>query len=186
MQSQRKWILYAVASLLLVFIVVKAVHAISPVVAKARLKSRIAKLEPWTATTNYSAGGWKQLIKTARAFQQADPKIADAALEAYFKNVGGDPVRLDAEQGKAFLLFRVIFDIPENAPQRIPGPLWERGFSDINPDGTVNQAWPIRWNGGQPQLVAGRQGVAGGAYSPRNEYSFMRFRHKSRDLSKTE
>jgi hypothetical protein len=184
MYRHRKAIIISIAALLALFIGIKVVKAIYPAFAKAQLQRKVGKMEPWTASTSYSDAGWKQLIKTAKAFQTADPKIADAALNDYVAKAASDPNQLAIEQGKVFLLLRVMFDVPETDGQRVPSALWERRNSDVNPDGTINQAWPLVWNGGKPRLVAGRQGSAGSAYSVRNEYSFMRFRYKYRDLSK--
>ena len=134
-----------------------------PAWTRHRLKSQVSKIEPWTATTDYSDNGWKQLIKTARSFQKADRTVAAEALTGYLEKFANDPNQLSIEQGKVYLLVRVVFNAPERGSARIPFAQWERGNTDVNPDGTFNQAWPIMWNDGKPRLVAGRQGSAGPA-----------------------
>jgi hypothetical protein len=183
MSQPRKLIVYGVLALVALFVGIKIVRAIAPVVAKARLKSNLAKIEPWAASTNYSEAGWQQLIKTARRIQNTDPQIVDEAFEEYLKPFTNNPTQLVVEQGKIYLLLRVVFDAPENGAQRIPSAQWDRGGTDLNPDDTINEAWPVIWNGGKPRLAAGRFGSPG-SYSVKNEYSFMRFRYKYRELSK--
>jgi hypothetical protein len=179
----RKVILYTFLALVALFVTVKIVRALHPVWVKHRLERMLGKIEPWTESASYSEAGWRHLIKTARAFQKADPKLASEALENHAQKHSGDPNRLAVEQGKLFLLMRMVFEVPENAPQRIPSATWHRGQSDINPDGTFNLAWPLTFQGGNPRLLSGRQGSPG-PYSARNEYSYMRYQYEPRDLSK--
>src|SRR4030095_6367121 len=95
------------------------------------------------------------------------------------------PELLAVEQGKVFLLLRVIFDLPEHAEagRKFSFADWTRARTDENSDGTVNLAWPISFASGTPRLVAGREGNAG-SYSPRNEYTFLRYQFPMRDLSR--
>ena len=153
---------------------------------KWKLKRQVRKIEPWTASTNYSAAGWTQLAKTARAFQNVTSKLAAETLNEHLKHCAGKPDQLSVEQGKVFLLLRAVFDLPENASagQRLTFASWARGRSGLNPDGTVNLAWPLSWSQGKPRLVAGCEGAAGGSYSARDEYAFLRYKFKYRDLAK--
>jgi hypothetical protein len=182
MMRYRKPILAGLIALIVVFFGIKIVRAIYPVIVKARLNHAIGKIEPWTISTSYSDAAWKKLVNAAERFQNANPKLAKQVIANRIKNASAKPNQLAVEQGKIFLLSRVVFDLPENGSQRIPGAEWERGQTDVNPDGTINVAWPIVWNHGKPSLASGRIGDAG-AYSATNEYEFLRFRYKYRDLS---
>jgi hypothetical protein len=184
MANPKKIIIYGVVSLVALFIVVKTFKAVHPAWTRHRLKSQISRIEPWTSSTNYSDNGWQQLSKAARAFQKADRTIAEEALTGYVQKYANDPNQLPVEQGKVYLLVRMIFEAPERGGTRIPFAQWERGNSDVNPDGTINQGWPLSWSQGKPRLVAGREGNAGPAYSIATEYDYFRYNFKPRDLSK--
>jgi len=154
------------------------------VYAKWKLKREVRKMEPWTASTNYSAAGWKQLVETAKAFQGVTPKVAAETLSEHLQRYAGKP-ELFAEQGKVFLLLRAIFELPENASagQRLTFAGWTQGRSDLNQDGSANLSWPLSWSQGKPQLVAGCEGAAGN-YPAGDEFAFMRYKFKYRELSK--
>jgi hypothetical protein len=156
-----------------------------PALAKYRIKRLLSRIEPWTASTNYSASGWRQLVTTAKAIQRADPKLASEALSQHQRRFAAQAGSLAVEQAKLFLLLQVVFDLPENAPdqQRVPFGDWMRGRSDLNPDGTINLAWPLAWNRGNPVLVAGCEGAAGSNYSVADEYAYLRYHFRYRDLS---
>jgi len=153
---------------------------------KWKLKRQVRKIEPWTSSTNYSVAGWTQLVRTAKAFQNVTPGLAGETLNEHLKVYAGKPDQLSTEQGKVFLLLRVIFELPENASsgQRLTFAGWARGRSDLNPDGTVNLSWPLSWSQGKPRLVSGCEGTAGSNYSVADEYVFLRYKFNYRKLSK--
>ncbi|HET7626342.1 MAG TPA: hypothetical protein VFM25_13875 [Verrucomicrobiae bacterium] len=182
MMRYRKPILIGLIALIAVFFGIKIARAVYPLIVKARLNHAISKIEPWTISTSYSDAAWKKLVNAAKRFQSADPKLAKQVIANRIKTASANPNQLAIEQGKIFLLSRVVFDLPGNGSQRIPGAGWERGQTDVNPDGTINAAWPVVWNGGKPSLASGRVGNAG-SYSATNEFEFLRFRYKYRDLS---
>jgi hypothetical protein len=117
--------------------------------------------------------------------QRADPRLSGESLADYLQGYANRPDQLAAEQGKVFLLLRVMFELPENAPpqQRLAFAGWTRGRSGLNEDGTVNLAWPVSWKQGQPRLVAGREGSAGSGYSVREDFAYLRYHFRYRDLS---
>ena len=156
------------------------------VYTKWKLKRQIQKIEPWTASTNYSTGGWEQLVKTAKAFQNTTPKVAADTLNDYLRRYARNPNQLPAEQGKVFLLLRIVFELPASAPvgQRLTFASWTRGRSDLNKDGTINLSWPLSWDQGKPRLVAGCEGTAGSGYSAGDEFASLRYKFKYRDLAK--
>ena len=184
MPNTKKIIIYSVIALVALFVVVKLIKIAHPAWTRYRLKSMVAKMEPWTATPDYSEAGWKQAVKTAKAFQKVDYVLATEALTGYLAQYANDADRLTEAQGKAFLLLRVIFEAPESGGARLPFAQWERGQTDVNQNGSLNLAWPLMWNEGRPRLVAGRQGTAGSTYSIATEYDYFRYNFKPRDLSK--
>jgi hypothetical protein len=188
MAQRTKYIIYGVAALVGVWLGWGVVQRAQPALAKYRLKRQFSQIEPWTASTNYSAGGWKQLVKTAKAVQSASPSLAANALGEYLLRYAAQPAQLPVEQAKLFLLLRVVFDLPENgAPgprASFGGPTGQR--SDLNADGTVNLDWPLAWNQGRPRLVASCAGFADSAYSAKDEFTTLRYDFRPRDLAKVQ
>jgi hypothetical protein len=155
-----------------------------PAFAKYSLKRAINKMEPWTASTNYSTAGWKQLVAAAKKFQASTPDLANAAVSDLLESNANKP-GLATVQAKTFLLLRMVFELPENSPgQPVTTANYFRGYTDMNPDGTFNLAWPISLSAGPPRLVSGCEGSAGGNYSPQKEFNYLRFKFKYRDVTK--
>jgi hypothetical protein len=188
MTQRTKFIIYGVAALAGVWVGWKAVHGLQPAFARYRLKRRFSQIEPWTASTNYSVGGWRQLIKTAKAVQAANSSLAGDALGEYLQRYANRPDQLPGEQAKLFLLLRVVFDLPETGSAgpsaSFGGPTAKR--SDASAGGTANLAWPLSWNQGTPRLVAGCESAASGVYRVKDEFDFLRFHFRRRDLSKVQ
>src|SRR5262245_51834661 len=116
MPSIKKIIIYSVVALVALFVVVKVFKMAHPAWTRHRLKSAVAKMEPWTASTNYTDAAWKQAIKAAKAYQKADRVVVTEALTGYLEEFANKPEQqqLTDAQSKAYLLLRVIFDVPEN------------------------------------------------------------------------
>ena len=183
--SRRKTWIYAATAIVGVLCCVWILRHIGPAWTKYRVKSRIANIEPWPSSTNYSAAGWQHLIAAARTFQKTDSKLIDAALKEYLQKYAGRP-ELVSEQSKVFLLLRAVFDLPEDAHGVAEHPFsdWNRGQAGLNAGGTVNLDWPLSWSQGGPRLVAGRDDSGGGHYSAREEYDYLRYHFPFRDFSK--
>jgi hypothetical protein len=52
----------------------------------------------------------------------------------------------------------------------------------INPDGTINVAWPVHWNNGQPALVTPFAGAQGHRYDAAEDFSYLREKYPMRKL----
>jgi hypothetical protein len=163
-----------------------------PAIAKYRLKRRFSQIEPWTASTNYSVAGWKHLVETAKAVQAvqktANPRLAGEALDEYLQRYASRLDQLPVEQAKLFLLLRVVFDLTESGPPRqrvsFGGPAPKR--PDTNAGDAVSFAWPLSWNRGRPRLVAGCESAAGSAYRVKDEFEYLRYNFRYRDLSQVQ
>jgi hypothetical protein len=96
---------------------------------------------------------------------------------------------------KLLLLMRVVFELPERKAwvQGVgfgawfsPGATWISQGADYNPDGTLNFAWPITWNDGNPRMVGWRQGPGGISvkerYRAAEDYQYFRKKYSLRDL----
>jgi hypothetical protein len=186
MLRKPKLLVYAALAVALIFLGPCTVRHMQPAFAKYRLKRAINKIEPWTTTTNYTLAGWKQLVAAAKKFQASTPDLANAAVSELLENNANKP-ELAIVQAKTFLLLRMVFELPENSPgQPVMTANYFRGYTDMNPDGTFNLAWPISLNAGSPRLVAGCEGSAGDNYSPQKEFNYLRFKFKYRDLAKVQ
>jgi len=175
-----KIIVYGVVGLAILWFGGWLIKREQPVYAKWKLKRFVRKIEAWPASTNYSAAGWSHLVGAARAFQKANPKLAEDALAEYLQEYANKPSQLPIEQGKVFLLLRVVFDLPDRVQQTSAA---GSGRPDLSADGAANPAWPLRWEEGKPRLVAGYANAAVSRKSIRDEYAYLRYRFRYRDLS---
>lgn len=181
MPNLRKIVIYVLAFVVVLWAANWLGKRAKPAYAKWRLTQALTKIEPWPATTNYSAHAWKQLTKAARVLQKTEPELAGSVLSEYLKKYAGQPAQLAVEHGKVFLLLRMVFDITD---EHIESSASASQRSGSGLDAIQSAAWPIRWYDGQPVLVSGypstplfRQPVA-------DEYNALRYRYKYRDLSK--
>ena len=80
---------------------------------------------------------------------------------------------------------RCVFNLPENATNRPRFYPWHENYTDVNPDGTVNVAWPLTWRTGRPRLVSGETGIQGivDLYHPAREYDYFLRHYAMRDLT---
>jgi hypothetical protein len=181
----KKILTYAVVAIAVIWIGGCIIKRQRPVYVKWKLKRALEAVEPWTASTNYSAEGWTRLVRAAKTLQKTDPVLAGDALGEFMKAGGVTPELLATKQAKAFLVFRTAFDLSEHAPEgkKFSFADWVRARTDVNADGTVNLAWPLSFEAGPPRLVAGREGSPG-TYSARDEYDFIRYKFTPRDLSR--
>ena len=157
---------------------------------KYALEKALAEIDPWPNwSTNYSRTNWIRLVAMAKVLQQSSPEMVEAALSNYQSqrsNLMDESVIRD--DGKLYLLMRVLFDLPESAPmgngaRYFAG--WISQRTEVNSDGTVNLAWPITWNRGHPELISGCIGLQGinARYQAAAEYDYFYHKYKMRDLS---
>jgi hypothetical protein len=125
------------------------------------------------------------LILTAQFIQKCRPKSVEQALFEYQSIQELDQeVRSD---GKIYLLLRVTFVLPENASTdewtMFGG--WATMNTERNEDGTVNLAWPLTWNKGNPRLISGFTALQGfdARYKAAAEYKYFSGKYPFRDLS---
>jgi hypothetical protein len=157
--------------------------------ALARL---IGILDPWT-DDEFSESSCEKALAVAGLFQELDPALVTEALREYERAIF-EKTRIagsvTCEASKAYILMRVIFELPEEpvdgASVFLGGWL---GWSSDRPPRLVhadNAAWPLTWSGGRPSYVAGRAAYEGPPYSPAREYTSMMARYAYRDLTITD
>jgi hypothetical protein len=175
-----------------------------PSLDPGKLDSLLLQIDPWPeGSTDYSPKSWRHLLQAAKYVQECDPasvrvqlahrqSASDGELSSIPKTQeeGDKVLRLFArrleDDGKLLLLMRVIFDIPENerTEPSIRFYAWRMRGTERNSDGTVNLAWPISWNGGNPKLISGRTSLEGvnTLYNAAGEYDYFRERYPLRAL----
>jgi hypothetical protein len=182
---QPKVIFYIVVALVVLWGGSRVFNWVQPAFARYQLKRAVARIEPWTTSTNYSPRGWTRLVVAANVFQKADPKLAGPALGQYLDACNSKPDQLAAARGRIVLLLRAVFELPETASagERMSFVSWTRAGADVNADGTANPSWPLAWKDGRPQLLAGNDGLNAGNCSVQEEYVSLRYRHPYRALA---
>lgn len=151
-----------------------------------RFADLLVKIRPWQSALkeDYKTQDWDRLVETAQIVQKFTPSSVRNVLEESQTN------QIGLDDSKVYLLFRVMFALPEHAPAKEQfGFGWwiQTEFPDespINKDGTVNLAWPISWNNGRPHLISGFQGYEGPPYRAAPEFDYLMKHYKYRDLSK--
>lgn len=139
--------------------------------AAETLEQALLRLSDWPPP-----GGsidWSSYLAAARLLAAADPLYAREKIEGF---VDGAPGGLERTMRgtRVFLLFRVAFDLPTNAPhgeRRIFLSLTNWPHPDAQ--GTVDLSWPVAWNNGRPILLAPCTGGSGAPYSAGDEFAYL-------------
>lgn len=142
----------------------------------------LRSLAPWPPEGDLAPDEWERYIETAAAVQRAEPAEAEGALEEFLRESSG--LEAARDETRAFLLQRVVFDLPETAPEgeRRPFKGWVN-WPAPDADGNVSIAWPITWQDGRPALLAGYEGSEGRPYNAVAEYRHFREHYPLRPLS---
>ncbi len=139
--------------------------------------------------TNYSQDSWRKLFSVAAKMQTNSSESVEKAIREYqLLDVRNgrfdDPYAAGIHNDrKLFLVMRVVFDLPEAAPKKerfIKG--WETMRTEVNRDGTLNLAWPLKWHQGQPELVSGFTFYEGVRYNAADEFHYLCARFRKRAL----
>jgi len=155
------------------------------------LAEALLKVDPWPdRSTNYSEANWKALVSIAKLIQRSDPRTVSEALQKYQTEQVSNSVQEIHNDSKLYLLMRVVFELPEHASNDANWSsfgCWLTMKTEYNNDGTINRAWPIAWNHGNPCLVSGCLGIQGfgryGRYGAADEFLYFRSKCAFRDLS---
>jgi hypothetical protein len=152
------------------------------------LAEALLKVDPWPdRSTNYSKASWKQLVSIAGLIQRSDPRTVSEALRKYRSDQVDNSIQEIRNDSKLYLLMRVAFELPERAPNDPTWTSFGRWLTmktEYNNDGTINRAWPITWNHGDPSLISGCLGLRGiGRYDAAKEFLYFRSKCAFRNLS---
>lgn len=139
------------------------------------LKSALTSLCAWAKRDSFTSEDWGNYLKVAKIVQETDPQIVETALDQFMREAIKEPFTGYESESKPFLLMRVVFDLPEVAPQqsRLPFKGWTN-WPHPDERGNVNLAWPLSWRSGRPELVASYEGSEGKPYAAVDEYRRLR------------
>src|SRR5947209_5463114 len=86
-----------------------------PSVSASQLKEILSGIDtmPVDGTTNYAAKNWSGLLRAAAQLQASDQTSVELAVWRYQDQLMSPQTA--AEESKLLLLFRVMFELPENA-----------------------------------------------------------------------
>jgi len=188
-EKRLRWMILFVSSVLFLSAAVfyRSWYFTEARLTEAEIVARLDSIAPWGTTTNYESSAWGRAIDAALVLQAADPRIVENALERFMReNRDSDP-----GESKPYIVLRLAFDLPENAPREAALSFkgWyrldreaSRFDADTNADGTINLAWPLSWKSGQPKIICGMTGSAGPSYAAAAEFRYMRERFPLRKL----
>jgi hypothetical protein len=152
-------------------------------VSADELVGLLDSLPPWSHDEDISEAGWAAYVEAARRFRQTDPEVAAAALDRFVEQAAGEEFTGSESESKPFLLMRVLFELPEQAPEseRVSFKGWTN-WPRADERGQVSLSWPISWERGKPELTARYDGSAGRPYAASMEFRALRERFPYRDL----
>jgi hypothetical protein len=179
--------LRTVATALLLSLLSCASHMSTSSISEPRLTGILSRIDPWPpSSTIYSDAAWQELIDAAKVIQMSSPESVKEAMREYQRNQTGSDQEIN-DDGKLYLLLRVVFEIPEKVPvsgKREVFGGWVTMRTELNDDGTENLAWPVSWQNGRPCLVSGYHGLQGfeARYQAAEEYDYFRNKYRMRNL----
>jgi len=152
------------------------------------LATMLSTIAPWTDTsTNYSETNWEHLVMIAKLIQKSDSENICKTLEKYQQEQVANSMNETRNDSKLYLLMRVVFDLPEHAPNDTNWSYfgcWLTARTEYNSDGTINRAWPITWKKGDPCLISGCLGIQGfERYNAAKEFLYFHSKCSLRVLS---
>jgi hypothetical protein len=144
------------------------------------LAAAIQQLPPWPYRGQSEATDLSKYLVVAAVAQRSTDDIFLKALGQYFEMTDFK----DDEDSKVFLLLRVVFDVPEDAPasELVPSKGWVNWPEPV--DGRVSIAWPLSFKGEEVRLVAYSVGSMGPSYNWPGEYNRFRTKYRFRPLEK--
>jgi hypothetical protein len=141
-------------------------------------------ITPWASPLDYGSAEWAYIIGVAKTVQRTDPQVTVDAMDMFMDKVWGAEYN-DGGELELFLLMRVVFELPEDAPiedlrhVRYIGMSWE----EARKGNRANLSWPISWTDGGPRIVSSPGFITGPPYNPSEEFEHLLRRYPFRDLS---
>ena len=151
------------------------------------LAAKMSMIDCWPdISTNYPTANWAKLVILAKLIQKSDSESVCSTLREYQLGQAPDSLQEIRNDSKLYLLMRIVFDLPEHAPNNSNWShfgSWLTVRTEYNADGTINRAWPLIWNRGNPYLVSGCRGIQGFTrYDAADEFLYFRRKCSFRKL----
>lgn len=140
-------------------------------------------LEAWSNEGDFSKNTWEAYKKAAVMVQRSKNEMIEQSISDFLSMVVPREFKGLDDESKLFILFRLVFDLPENAPvsERRSFKGWTN-WPKANSDGEVNIAWPVRWNNGEPFIEAKYEGSEGRPYNALAEFRHFRNKYNFRQI----
>lgn len=153
-----------------------------------KLVDQIDILQAWKGKEDFDEDSWGQYIRLARKFQKLPSPTAELVLDQFIQSAvksQNEAFEGYENESKAFILIRIMFDLPENVPydKRISFKGWSN-WPEPDQNGMVNLAWPLAWKKEYPELEASYEGSMGQPYAAKEEYRYFLKRYPFRKLDK--
>lgn len=132
-------------------------------------------LKPWPADTSFSSKDWENYIRVARRVQSTEPNEIKKSIYSFLTSQGIPDDTIEENYTKIFLLLRVVFDLPEDAPEETLRSFvgWSNWSEAVIGEKRINLSWPISWAWPKPKLVSGCFGREGVPYFAVEEYEYL-------------
>jgi hypothetical protein len=146
------------------------------------IESELTQLPVWPLDGVTTTEFWEKYRSVAIRIQKLS--CGDVAkIISIYRATSSDEF-LDEADSRLFLLFRVIFDLPQDVPcsERMSFKGW---INWPRPDarGCVSISWPINWEKGRPSLIDGYMGSFGLQYDAESEYRYLHEHYLFRKLN---
>lgn len=147
------------------------------------LINSLSELPVWPTKGDFSDSEWERYLNVAKLLQGTDPQIVEEALNRFVSGASRDAYSGSEPESKAFILMRLVFDLPETAPaeQRQSFKGWTN-WPEPDSSGNVSLAWPVSWSTGRPRLIAPYEGSMGKPYAASLEFRYLLNRFPYRPL----
>lgn len=147
------------------------------------LVDQINALPAWKSSGDFSEEEWACYLEVGRRLQEQPAEVIERALDRVVNAADTDSPAGDESQSKAFLLLRLVFDLPQRA--RVEERRSFKGWINwpkSDAEGFVSLAWPVAWVNGRPSLCAPYGGSMGLPYDASGEYRYLRGKYQLKEL----
>ena len=139
------------------------------------LDAMLRRLPAWRSDSDLTDEDWRHYLDAARVVRRSKPEDVERAMLQFLDAAEGAGETGSENEGRLFLLMRVLFELPAAAPvdQRRIFKGWVN-WPKPDAEGKVDLSWPVGWRDGLPFLIARFEGAEGPRYGAVEEYRHLR------------